>query len=233
MGSKMKRRLTNKEMNDLYKIENLLNNPPKPPKVLEERTPKKKEQFLEVNNKKININSIKLSDHAIKRSIERLKLKHTKDAEVTAYIRKQLLQSEYIGKITATDGTESEMFLVGTISIQLEPNLTVVKTILKYDKLPYNPLSDKIKGIIHKEFRKLDRSERAKIKQLELHRYECEAEIAELKLRIYKTKSESVKFASQGRIAALNMRLLECENEIEQIKTDKRQVAYALATVYG
>jgi hypothetical protein len=73
--------------------------------------------------------------------------------------------------------------------------------------------------------------EKARIRKLELLKYEFGAEISQHQLHIYKTKSQSVKLACQGRINALEQSLKELENEIDEVKNHKRQMAYALASV--
>lgn len=180
---------------------------------------------------RLDLSKVKISAHATERGIQRLKINDLRPEKVNRYIKKQLENATYIGRIKATDGSESEMFAIGSYGFMLSPDLTTVKTVVINDRLPYNPVHDKVKQLFEKEFRKLNRAEKAKLGKLELHNHEVEAEIAELKLRIYKTKSESVKLACQARIASLNTRLGELNVEIQQLQADKRQIAYALAGV--
>lgn len=242
--AKMKRRLTKKELNDYYKIEELIqstkqqdsqkNKPELIEKVKEAQQVKKEtsqKQILRYGGREIDVNQIFLTDHGYKRSVERMGLKQIERNKVNKHIRKLLLQSIYIGRITATDGNETDMFVYNKYSIHVSPIDYGVTTILEYDKMKYNPAQKKINSLIWKEFRKLDKKERARIKQLKLHSLEIESEISQLKLRAFKTKSDAVKFSCKGRIAALQLHIQQSKNEIEQIKTDKRQIAYTLATV--
>jgi hypothetical protein len=181
---------------------------------------------------KLNVKEVQISTHAQQRCIERVQLHNTKPKAVNNYIKNKLTKADYIGKVVGSDGKESEMFVSNQLCFYLSIDLSTVKTVIKIDnKVPFSPISNKVKELVHKEFRKLDRTEKAREKQLSLFECEAEVEISTLKLRMYKTKSQSVKFACQGRITALTNRLQELNNELEQIKTDKRQVAKALVTV--
>jgi hypothetical protein len=182
----------------------------------------------------LDVSKIDLSLHCIERAYERMNVTDWKKDKVCKYVKKQLEKSTYIGRISPTDGgTDSEMFTKGSYSFLLDTELTTIKTIIKTDRLPYNPSQEKAKCLYEKEFRKLDRKEKARLKQLELHRYEVDLELAELKLHIFKTRSQAVKLSCQARMKALDDRLKEFENEIVQIKNDKRQTAYVLAMLVG
>jgi hypothetical protein len=181
---------------------------------------------------KLNLDNLQISTHAQQRAIERCKLDNTKLKEVNRYIRRNLSLAEYVGKVSSSDGTESELFVNGSVCFHLSLDQSVVKTVIKIDnKVPFSPITDKVKCLVHKEFRKLDRAEKARIKKLELFKRESDAEISYLKLREYKSRSQAVKFSCQGRIAALELRKQELENQLIQIKTDKRQVVKTLLTV--
>jgi hypothetical protein len=180
----------------------------------------------------LDISKIFLSDHAIDRAYERMQLDSWKKEKVCKHVKSLLKRAKYIGRIAPTDdGTDSEMFVKGSFSFLLNTNLTTVKTIIKTDRLQYNPVQEKVKCLYEKEFRKLDRKEKARLNKLELYQYEVAAEISKHQLHIYKTKSISVKLACQGRIKALEQSLKELEIEINKVKNQKRQIAYALAQV--
>jgi hypothetical protein len=177
------------------------------------------------------MDKIIVTTHAQERAIERFELKNTKPSEVSKYIKKNLVRAEYVGSVTCTDGSESELFVNGLMGFHLTPDFSKVKTIIKIHKVPSSPISDKVKSMIHKEFRKLDRSEKARRKKLELFKREAQVEISHLKLKEYKTKSQPVKFSCKARITALEMRKQELENQLLQTKIDKRQVINTLITV--
>ena len=185
-----------------------------------------------VGDLKVKIEDIKLSHHAYENAIERFSLEETERNEVEKYIRNNLLESEYIGSTTCTDGNEGHMFVNGKQCYQLTLDLKTIYTVYTIDnKIPYSPIRSKLKEVMRKEFNKLDRREHAKLKRLELMEYEVASEISDLKLRHYKTKSQSVKLSCQARINALEISLSELREEIQQLKMDKRQVAKTLAPV--
>lgn len=129
-------------------------------------------------------------------------------------------------------GMKVTCFVNGKQCYQLTLDLKNIYTVYTIaNKIPYSPIRSKLKEVIRKEFNKLDRREHAKIKRLELMEYEVASEISALKLRHYKTKSQSVKLSCQARISALEISLSELREEIQHLKMDKRQVAKTLATM--
>lgn len=180
----------------------------------------------------LNLSKVVLSDHAYERAVSRLSLQWTEFSSVNKYIRNQLANADYIGVTTANDGNMCHMFINRGIALYLDKSLETVVTINKFDKIPQNMLQDKIKNLFQKEFRKLDRSEKAKLKQLGLQKYEIELEIAELKLKEYKSKSESLKLACKGRIKALEIAINDFQEDIVKIKAEKRRIANAMVCVW-
>lgn len=238
-----RRRVNSRDIKQIKKIESLLESTKseKVPNPIDEAVEvkiqtvnpslKNKPKYLPATGRRIKVEDIGLTDHGLERAIERLNLKRTSHNEVLSYLRNKLVNSIHIGRITSVSGNESEMFAFNNMSIQLSPDFKRIITVLHYNKLSYNPASDKVKCLMHKEFRKLDRAEKARVKQLQLYTYESEVEVSLLKLKIHKSKSMSVKLSSKARIAALETRLEELKAEVEKIKCDKRQVAYALVSV--
>lgn len=238
--ARTKKRLTRRELKDREKIESLIQSTKTNKKqelineakqIQQKQKDESQKRKIIVSGKEVDINSINLTPHSVERAIERMELKRTKPEEVTSFVRKLLLTSDHLGRVASIDGHESEMYINNKYSFHVCPESLCVKTVLKYDKLPYNPAQSKVKSLLHKEFRKLNRCEQAKLKRLKLHKLEVASEIADLELKIFKTKSQSVKLACKGRIAALRQSLTDFENEIERIKTEKRQVAYAVASI--
>lgn len=244
--AKMKRRLTKRELNDYYKIEELIQstkqqdnqrNKPELIETVKEAQQVKKEiapiQYLKCNHKQIKVSDIRVSDHAYERSIERFSLQYTKKDEVEKYLHKHLAEAEYIGRVRSTDGNEGEMFVKDKFCFQLSPDsLDTIITVVKIEnKMKQIPAQEKVKRLIFKEFRKLHRTECARIRQLNEYKLESEVEISNLKLRKYRTKSDAVKMSCTARIKAVQMRLNELESEIDTLRDSKRKTAYALASV--
>jgi hypothetical protein len=253
---KRKRRLNKRELKDLDNIDRLLkevshqkvNNVPKieaksqptyksetveiKPTQVKIEPSKPKCKMLKVGKREMPINRITVSDHAHQRCVERFGLQHTGRDAVSRYIHKHLADSKHVGKITSTDGNDGEMFVKSQFRFHLSPDLSTVITVVKVEnKITPSPVNNKLNELAHREFRKLDRKEKARIRQLKRCELEGEVEIAECKLRAFKTRSEAVKLSCNARIVALENRLEELKQEIQCIKEDKRKVAYALASI--
>lgn len=177
---------------------------------------------------KLDVNKLILSDHAYERAIERLNLKVVDVKQVTNNVRNLIKNSKFITETTAKDGNRCYMFASKGIAYFIDKGLRTVVTINKFESMPHNPIHSKAKELYQKEIRKLDRSERARMKQLELLKLESNYEIAELMLKMHKTKSESVKLACKGRQEALKMRVDELHKEVKDIQDKKRQIANAM-----
>lgn len=211
------------ELQDLNKIDKLLKGVDSQYKSnnIEEMPPS-----FTYKEKQFPLSQVSLSDHGMKRARERLNWGNKSHIEIEGLLKKELSTAEYVGQISSSDGNVSEMFVKGSVSIHLSPDLKNIITVITYDKLPYSPVNSKLKQLLHKEFRKLNRSESARHRRLELFRLEAKSEISELKLRAFKTRSESVRLACEGRVKSLSDRLFELENELIDIRNHKRQIAY-------
>lgn len=181
-------------------------------------------------NPELNTKQISLSEHAFTRCKERLNLKDKNSALGT--IRGYLRKSKRIGQVTSEDGKPSILYTYQSVGIYLSMDLQEVRTVVKHDRLRYSPLRQKVFEMYHKEFRKLGRSEKARIKKLEIAKLEADCEISDLKLRIHKTRSQAVKAACQAHINAIQQHLDDLSNEIKEIQDAKRQVAKSLVFIY-
>lgn len=180
---------------------------------------------------KLDVDNLIISSHAYSRALERLQLKSSKTSYVNKHIKKELSKSEYIGKVANNEGDNCELFIYRNTGYYISSDFKTVITVIKHNRMSSPYFHDKVRPLAVKEFNKLDRSERSKMKKLEVYKLEAEIEAAELKLRIHKTKSISVKLACQGRIEALKTSIVDLENDIVQIKSNKKQVANILASV--
>lgn len=234
------KRIGKKELNDLKRIEALLESTKKK-EVLVEKVKQIQEvhkeeseaiQCLPYQHKQVKITELGVSQHAHERAIERFGLKRTTQKEVSDFLLKHLLSSKYIGQIICSDGNEGHMFVKGQIVYQLNLELTNIITVIKVEhKIRNNPFNCKIENLLFKEFRKLDRKEHATLKRLNEFVYDAKVEIAECERRIHRTKSLPVRLSCKGRIAALKQEHETLISEIEMIRTDKRNTAYSIAEI--
>lgn len=179
----------------------------------------------------MNVEQLKFTNHALKRIKERFNLKENSRQAILNYCKGQLRHAKRIGIVVSDDGKEAVLYAIGRQAYYLTPDETEVITVMRHEKITYNPIKDKIKVISERELRKLDRKEKSKCKYLELVMLEADLELSELKYRLYKTRSKAVKMACQARIKALEMRLQELKDEINQIKKEKTKIAKSMVAV--
>ncbi|MGM7720695.1 hypothetical protein [Metabacillus sp. Hm71] len=220
--SRNKRRLSNQELDQLYKIENLLDNHNQ-----EIKTVKSNQQYL-LKKKKGKFDDIILSDHAYKRAKERFNMN---DSTAQGYFKSILNKATRIGIQKDEQGNNSVLYAHGRIAIYLSPDLTEIKTVLKQESVTYEPIKSKVAELHAKEIRKLERAEKAKLKKLETEELQVAYEISKAKLRMHKTRSESVRSACSAYIKGLEQYIEQLKNEIITIQENKRQVCRSMVSV--
>lgn len=213
--ARTKRRLSSRELDQLHKIESLLDN-------------SKSQQSTTSKNEEINFNKIILSQHAVRRSKERLNM--DKD-NATGYLRSCLKKAKKIGIVVDTDGSESILYANGRIGIYVSTDHEEIKTVIKHENITYSPLKSKIEELHSKELRKFKRKENACVKRLENTILEANVEISQLELRMYRSRSVSVKTACKARISAIKIHIGELEDEIKMIQDSHRQIARSMVSV--
>ena len=131
----------------------------------------------------------------------------------------------------------------GDMRIILSDDLQNVITIMKHKdvKVPkpveeavttiYAPLQEKINELYAKEYRKLERLERQLEKRSITADFELNYEIASLRLRMFKTRSEAVKLACQARINTLEQELERLKQEVAQTKSTRKKITKYIAAV--
>lgn len=180
---------------------------------------------------KVDVSKLQFTAHAMKRATERMDLPVSNPVKVRKHIRELIANATYIGRTMSTTETECEMFANDSYGFHLSTDLKKVVTIIKFEKMPHNPVLEKVKMVVHREFKKIEKAEITQTRKLELHMHEAAVEIANLRLRKYKSRSEAVRMSCDARINALELSIKEARDEIVLIKSHKRQVARALASV--
>lgn len=179
----------------------------------------------------MNVEQLKITNHALKRVKERFNLKDGSKQAILNYCKGQLKHAKRIGIVISEDGKEAVLYAIGRQGYYLSLDETEIITVMRHEKITCDTIKDKIKEISERELRKLDRKEKSKRKYLELAILEANLELSELKYRLYKTRSKAVKMACQARIKALEMRLQELKDEINQIKKEKTKIAKSMVAV--
>ncbi|MET3508290.1 hypothetical protein [Halalkalibacter oceani] len=179
----------------------------------------------------LNVRQVEVSDHAITRAKQRTSWANMKKEQVIGNIRALLKRSEEICETVDEDGKPAILFAVERVAIYLTLDYKTVITIIRHEQVTYMPIKSKLLELHKKEIKKLERREKARIRRLEDLTIDCNVEIAELKRRIHRTKSESVKKACEARISAIRATIKEYKHEIKSIQDEKRQASRSLVAV--
>lgn len=180
---------------------------------------------------KPNLKTLKISSHAVKRSIERFNRKDATDA--FNYCKCLLGSAKYMGLSVCEFGNKSHLYQAGRVAIHLDINLSEIVTLYQIDKKTYIPeeipfpLKNKLVKLYEVEINKYKRQENRMNKQLEEMKLNLNLEIAQLQLKIHRTKSAAVKNSCLARIKAISEYLMENELEIKSVQDTMRRVTRA------
>lgn len=177
----------------------------------------------------LDVDRMKVSRHAIRRARERYNRTNDKDAE--GYIRGILRRAEFVGEVPDDDGNPGYLFAYGRHAIIVSLDHKVVVSFQRFESVTYDPLKEKVRDLHAKEYRKLDRKEKALKRRLELIRAEADVEIAERRLIALKTRSTARRLACRARINAINDYIHDFESEIKAVADEKRRVARSQVAV--
>lgn len=205
---------------------------------------------VRINGKKLDISSIRVSTHAYNRYLERFKTKYNKRSleHVSVVIKSALGLSQLVGRKRDENGKEGYLLVAKDVlgsgmKIILADDLKTVLTVMPQEKMAlpdpkeaalttiYVPLQTKVNELYAKEYRKLERLERQLEKKTITAEYELNYEIAALKLRMFKTRSDSVKLACQARINAIEQELRHMKQEVIQVKSTRTKIIKYIAAV--
>lgn len=223
-----KRRITSRELRDLQKIERLLDNHKT---VIESPTERLKIEVKPTVKPTINsswIDNVKMTDHSFKRAQERYNMDSKNSL---SYFRSQLKHAKRIGLQRAEDGSESVLYANGRNAIYVTPDLKFIKTVDRHQSVTYEPIKAKVAELHAKEIRKIERAEKARLKKLENEELKANVEIANARLRMHKSRSQSVKVACAAYIKGIEQYIGQLKNEIEELQASKRQICRSMVSV--
>jgi hypothetical protein len=180
-------------------------------------------------NPELKTSSISMTEHAFKRAAERFNQK-TKN-EALGYFRSILKQAQWIGNVVAEDGNESILYAYQRQAVYLSPDLTRIITVNHYESVTYEPIKDKISQLHRKEFDKVEKVEKSQTRKLDVLKLQTAIELAQLNYRRAMTRSETVKTLCEQRIAVITNELEIKEQEINELKSVRRQIARSLVSV--
>lgn len=181
---------------------------------------------------KLETKNIELSDHAYERLRERFPNEAKNKQSATNFTRSVLKNSKYIGILPDQFGVDAHLYVYKSeIAFHIALDVPVLKTVYTIDKQkPIPPFHDKIVKMYNTEFRKLQRKELAIKRKLKYIVAECEAQIASLKLRKLKTRSDNVKSECESEIVKLNNQIWAINQSLKEVQIKKREIAFVIAT---
>ena len=180
----------------------------------------------------LNVKKINATDHAFKRARERFGWNTHNDSQILGNLRNLLSKSVYIGEVIEEEHRKtSHMFVSERRGIYLNKELTEIVTVIMHEYVTHVPLKRVMLDLHKKELRKLDRKERSRLKHLESLRDDCDVDLAILKRRLKRTRSESIRLSCQAKINAIKQTVNEYEEEIKRIQNEKRAISRSLAAV--
>ena len=165
-----------------------------------------------------------ISQHALDRAVERFGIRRN---IADNWIRTNLNKAKFISETISEDGNPARLFAHDRIVFILEAVENRVITIYK----PTAPtsISGKIAKLLNRELSRFESEERKIERRNTLYKAEIEIEVAELKLRLLRARSESKKMALKARILALTEHISDLDNEIIEVKREKTAVARGVA----
>lgn len=181
----------------------------------------------------LKVSNVEISQHAFVRVQERYPNFSKNKRNATEYIRSLLKTAEYIGVVPDNEGVDSHMFSYANktaIFLNIEGNLVTTMFEIERDNRRFISFRDKVADFYKKEFRKIHRSEMAKRKKVEELTIRYQAEIAVLKYKKFKTRSDNVRIECDNLIANLENELADAYKEIKDTQSEKRHIAIAIAT---
>ncbi|MFE4571336.1 hypothetical protein [Paenibacillus chitinolyticus] len=182
---------------------------------------------------KVNLKALDFTPHAIQRAKERFKMLN--EADIINMCKSIIRAGTYIGEITCDKGNRSHLFASGKKGIILSQDLTTVVTVIEYKRghIPdldkKNPLHDKLVKLYQSEIRRLTKLESTLYKKIKETKLYNDIELANLNLKLYKTRSIKVKKEIEQRMAEIKIEFEEQELVMKQIESDKRIIAKSMA----
>ncbi|EGL17499.1 MULTISPECIES: hypothetical protein [unclassified Paenibacillus] len=181
----------------------------------------------------VNLKALEITSHAIERAKERFNILN--ELDIVNMCKTIIKTGVYIGEITCEKGNKSHLFASGKKGAIISQDLSKVVTVIEYrrghipDLDKKNPLHNKLVALYHSEMKRLTKLEQSLLKKLKETKLYNDIEIAELNLKLYKTRSEKTKKEVEQRIAEIKNKFEEQEFAMKQIESDKRIIAKSMA----
>ncbi|EMT54761.1 hypothetical protein I532_04115 [Brevibacillus borstelensis AK1] len=174
------------------------------------------------------INGITIKEHAIDRAVQRFRIPREQAAQ---WIYERFLESEVVAENIRSYTNEGHTYAARGVAIGVGTDRKTIRTVY-YNTKRFPPVvSDKVRDVVAKEIRKLDRRINAIKRALPLQKAALEFERAERKLALMSTRSVAKRMALQARINALDTYINEIDEELAQLIEKKKRVANAYIAI--
>lgn len=160
-----------------------------------------------------------LSSHALKRIRERSANANITNKKAFEYCMKIIRDGEYLGKTMCSEDKLSDTYIYKKerLCVRDKEIITYISTA----RSPYEPIKEKILKTYKAELNRLRKASQTRERYLDNLKMESEVEIAEMKLRIHRARTEATKLSCQARIKAIEISLNEYEAELKEIYKNK------------
>jgi hypothetical protein len=169
-------------------------------------------------------NPVEVTKHAIERVNERFGISKQ---QATNWVRQRMNSAEFVA-ITDNEGTAARMFAYAGAIFVLDIEVDRVISVYKPYKQPL--LYDKVKSLVLRELKRVERIESKTERRNTLSKAELEVELAECKLMLLRSRSHSRRNVLQARINAIQIRINELDTEIIEVRTNKKHIARGVAS---
>lgn len=183
-----------------------------------------------------------VSDHALFRYQQRFD-KEVDKISIVNRVKGILNQpaTRYMGIQQCEKGNDSHMFYNGgKMEIYLSLDLTKVATFINPKDKAFivqmendNPLHNKLVNLYESELRKYKRKEITMINTLERTEKEKAVDVANLKLKAFKTKSDNIRNECYTLLSQIELEINEMINSLTKHQDNKRKIMRALASLLG
>jgi hypothetical protein len=163
---------------------------------------------------------ITVTRHAIDEAVKDFRVPHRTAEE---WIRSNFRKSRFIANIISGEGKPTRLFGYNGIAFAVDPHEDRVITV--YPATPQTSVRDRVREMVTRELRKIERRERVLERKIALTKAELEIEKAQLQLRLLRARSEATKLACQARINAINEYFTQLDADLLAVKHEKRAVA--------
>lgn len=142
-------------------------------------------------------------------------------------------RATHVAEVTGADGKSGVLYAYGGACyiVRHDERGPVVVTVYKTEPV-VAAVRDKVREMVTKELRKAERKERETACRIAVEKAEIVVEIAQINLRMVKSRSEAVRIACQARINALHTAIAELDEELRKVIGNKRAIAKTVAAYY-